>query len=78
MSIWSRLLTINICIRISNLIYNHVFIGGKLKRKLDSMRGWVMLHEKVKFEQVKDYKFQKRDNHFRHYIQLNRWWSNEQ
>lgn len=43
----------------------------------ESWIGWCRLHEKVKREALQLHLMHLRDPHFRHYIQLNRWWYNE-
>jgi len=49
----------------------------KEKRRLQSRTGWVMLHEKVKFEEIKKYLCCKKNIYHRKFIHLNRWWWNE-
>ena len=57
--------------------FNWVFPATEERGVRDSWTGWRKLHEKVKRELLKVYRYAKKNHHFRHYIQLNRWWWNE-
>lgn len=63
--------------RIFKTIIRELETKSKKVTREQCMSGWVRIHEKVNSLRKREHEAQARDNHYRKYIQLNRWWWNE-